>query len=579
MAFVLAAVATTLALGAPSAHAQSRYRNYLDKWEIHYSDADFKQLDTFEAHSLTKADKAYNAKNYKQAHALYESFVLEFGKSKATPFALLRVGRCRHKLLKRHKAVAEYQEVLDYFPNATHYAAAALYYQGLCYWEDGDEKMASTKWMAMAKDADYAKHFLAAPAFNQLAAGLTKAGQADKAVVYYQKVAVNFRGANRDAFRHAMEQVVHHHVRANPNEPKLRAFYQSVQGFNLWRPTKITGDLVKDRSYWSSVRSYIKIYGRFKPNEAALRERYYQLWADQMAGKFPDWDGFQLDVARFRMIHEKDAAKWCSRLDGQFGRYQKAGDHDRVLRWIGEYARHPKKVKEYYTKLDFAKMTPAQTVRMIRLAFDDVGDKTLAQNVFIKLRLKDMPDTEKVGLARYLWAKDGELVKRTCAAMADADLGRMELLRYFRGQKDHKEGVPLADRMAVVAKYAAEALWTKAELLQIGGQYTKAIAAYKACNNPPDNIWKIAECHASLKQLTPAVAELRQVESFFRKRYGPQAALRVAHLYRQFKLKTQYVAELRAILKKYPKSRESSSAHVELERMGYTPGGGENASD
>ena len=564
---------------AGNASAQSRYRNELDRVEIHYPDADFGKLDTFEAHSLAKADKAYNARNYEQAQALYQSFTLEFGKSKATPFALLRIGRCRHKLGKRHKAVEEYQEVLDYFPNRVTYAAAALYYQGLCFWQNGEETKAMAKWAKMAKDAEYAKHQLAAPALNQLAAGLVKQGQADKAVGYYQKVAVNFRTSNRSAALHAMEQAIHYHVRTNPDEPGLREFYRQVQTFHSWRPRKVADDPVKSRDYWSSVLAYVKRYGEFTATEGPLRETYYRYWADRMEGNFAEWDDFRIDLADFRLAHEKDSAKWFLRMDKQFATYQKPGDNGRVVKWIGRYAKYKNKTKEYYAKLAFPKMANGQIVTLLQTLFDRVGDADLGRNVFGKLRLKEMPDSEKVALARYLWTKDKDLVARVCASMADRDLGRMSLLKYFRYKQDAKQGVPLAEALSSSATHAAEALWIKAELLQESGQYKKAIAAYQACNNPPDNIWRIADCYAELKQLEPAVRELRQVESFFRERHGSQAALRVAHLYRRFKLKKKHVAELRAILKKYPKSRESSAAHVELENMGYAPGGGENAKD
>ena len=56
----------------------------------------------------------------------------------------------------------------------------------------------------------------------------------------------------------------------------------------------------------------------------------------------------------------------------------------------------------------------------------------------------------------------------------------MSLLRYYQWKKDAKEGVPLADALSSVAKYAADALWIKAGLLQTSGQYKKAIAAYQA---------------------------------------------------------------------------------------------------
>ena len=569
---LVAACGREVAWGRPREHS-------LDKWEVYFPNDSFKALDTFEAHSLTKADKAYNDKNYKQAHALYHAFTLEFGKSRAVPYALLRKGRCLHKLQKRFKAIEDYQEVLDYFPNRARYAAAALYYQGLCHWASGEEAKAMAKWTAMAKDADYSKHFLAAPALNQLASHLAGRKQPDKAAEYYTKVAVNFRQSNRTAAAQAMQQVIHHHVRVNPNEPGLRDFYAKVGTFYSYHRRKVEGDVVKNRDYWSCLRGYVKRYDRFEATQSELREKYFRYWADQMTGKFPDWDGFQIDLADFRRVCEKDPAKWFSRLDGQFKKYQKPGDYGRVLRWISIYGPHKKKVKEYYAKLSFGKMTNDQIFSLMKAMYDRVADADLARNAFGRLRLKEMPDAEKVKVARYLWAKDEALVERTCAAMADRDLGKMELLRYYRKKENAAKGVPLAKALEPVAKYAREALWLKAELLQIAGKYAEAIAAYKACDNPPDNIWGIAACYASWGKLPPAVRELRQMESFFRDRYGSTAALRIAHLYRRFKDKKKYVAELRAILKKYPESRQSSQAHVELENLGLTPGGGEDAKD
>ncbi len=431
----------------------------------------------------------------------------------------------------------------------------------------------------MAKDADYSKHFLAAAAINQLAEELAKQGQPEKAVEFYEKVAVNFRRPNRDAAIRAMRKVIRHHVRTNPDEPRLRAFYAEVGTFDSYRPRKVEADIVKSRRYWDVVRAHVKGHDRFQDAEADLRERYFRYWAGQMDGKFPDFDDFQIDLANFKRAHEKDLAKWFQRLDGQFARYQKAGDYGRVLRWIEMYSAHKNKVKEYYAKLDFARMSNAQIFTLAKTMYGRVGDAVLGRNVFGKLRLKEMSDKEKVLLARYFWGKDEELVERVCAGMTDRDLGRMELLRYYHSEDNAKKGLPVAEAMAAVAKYVNEALWLKAELLEATRQYAKAVAAYQACNNPPANIWRIAACYASLGKLAPAVRELRQVESFFRDRYGPQAALRIAHLYRRFKLKKQHVAELRAILKKYPKSRESSHAHVELENMGFTPGGGEDAKD
>ena len=551
----------------------------LDEWEVHLSNDEFSRLDTFEAHALARADKAYNKGRYKEAQPLYESFVLEFGKSRAVPYALLRKARCLHKLAKRFKAVEAYQEVLDYFPNRARYAAAALYYQGLCHWQNGEEAKALAKWRKMARDSDYSKHFLAAPAIYQLAGQLAKQGQLDKAAEYYAKVAVTFRRSNRTAARQALAKAVYHYVRGNPNEPKLRELYVKAGTFDPYYPRRVKGDVSNDRSYWSAVLQHVKRYGEFKETETQLRERYFRYWAGQMRGKFPDWDDFQIDLANFTLVYEKDLARWQQRLDRQFAARHRKGDYARVVRWIAAYAGHKAKVKQYYAKLDFPRMSNTQIATLMKIMYDRLKDPELGRNVLGKLRLKEMPDKEKTALERYFWRRDEQVVRRVCEGMTDADLGRMELLRYYRYRRNPKAGLPIAEKMTAVSRYAAEAQWLKAELLQIAGKYAKAISAYQACGNPPENIWRIAECYAALGKLAPAVRELRQVESFFRDRYGPEAALRVAHLYRHFKLKEKYVAELRAVLKKYPGSRQSSQAHVELENMGYKPGGGEDAKD
>ena len=49
--------------------------------------------------------------------------------------------------------------------------------------------------------------------------------------------------------------------------------------------------------------------------------------------------------------------------------------------------------------------------------------------------------------------------------------------------------------------------------------------------------------------------------------------MRRAYLYRDAKMEEQYVAGLRYIMNKYPKSSESSTAHVELQKMGIATGG------
>jgi RNA polymerase sigma-70 factor (ECF subfamily) len=88
----------------------------------------------------------------------------------------------------------------------------------------------------------------------------------------------------------------------------------------------------------------------------------------------------------------------------------------------------------------------------------------------------------------------------------------------------------------------------------------------------------LEKCLAKLGKLEPAVAQLREVENFFTD-VAPEAALRTAYLYRDAGIKEKYVRSLRGVLKRYPKSGESSQAHQRLEEMGLPIGGGVDAEE
>ena len=78
--------------------------------------------------------------------------------------------------------------------------------------------------------------------------------------------------------------------------------------------------------------------------------------------------------------------------------------------------------------------------------------------------------------------------------------------------------------------------------------------------------------------MTTAIAQLKEVEAFF-KDHAPEAAWRIAHLWNKSGKQKMYIASLRGVLKKYPKSGQSSRAHEELEALGIRIGGGVDAND
>jgi TolA-binding protein len=535
---------------------------------------DFEKLDSFESVVLIKADKTFAAKDYRSAVAAYDSFLQQFPRSKATPYVLLRKGRAMQLNSKRFEAIKVYNEVLDYFPNIVTYAGAALYYMGECHWQNADAKEAMKAWAEMAKDRDYSKHPLAAGAINQLADNLVRQEKWSEAAPYYLQVAVDFRRANLDAAREAIEKVTQYYVRERPDAAGLRAAYDKTETFE---PYPGAGS---DTNFWSRAIAAIDRRGVFNEADRSNRDRYYQYWARAMEGKFPEWDDYQAAVARFGLMADGDAAKWMERLDKQFNQYRKDGDYARVVRWIGYYAASKPKLEEYYAKLSFEKMNGDQIVALIGVLYTQcpATSYSLAHNTILKLKPGAVSDDARERMAReWMWdRRDEEGVRLTAVGMKEADRGKMLLLRYYRTAQMADKGLALVDDLVRVPAYAKEALLAKGIFLQWNRKWVEAIAAFRLADSPPGSAFSIAECQLSDGKREQAVATLREIENFFTDA-APEAALRIAYAYRDTGEKKTFIAALRAVLKKYPGSSQSNTAHLELEKLGVKMGGGVDA--
>ena len=205
----------------------------------------------------------------------------------------------------------------------------------------------------------------------------------------------------------------------------------------------------------------------------------------------------------------------------------------------------------------------------MKALYDGMGDVQMGRNAFGKIDLGELSDGEKVSLAKYFWDKDFDLTKMLCASMSDKDRGKAHLLQYYHDRRDLEGGLPLADHLIGVPEHAANALWKKAELLQWNRKWALAIDAFRQSTNSPSNYFRIAECYEKMGQLSKAVAQLREVEAFF-KDYSAQAAIRIARAYKRTDSKEKCVAAYRQVLVKYPDTTESSEAHNQLESMGVT---------
>jgi TolA-binding protein len=614
--------------------------------EITLSDEELKKLDRFEEHTLAKADQAFHKKQYRQARAEYDSFIVEFPRSKLIPYALLRKGRSAELDDKRFQAIADYQEILDYFPNEVKYAAAALYFMGDCHQKNGDLGKAIKAWVKLAEDEDYRREPLGAVAVNYLADHLVRQEKEAEAAKYYRQVAVDFRKKNREASDHARNGTLRYYFRTNSSEAEVRRFYTDMGTFGQHFVT-VSGDLTQNQDYWNALRGWIRHYGGFGASDEEARKAYYAYWAGQMQGKFRDdveyGDDFHVERANFRLLATGDEAEWSRMLDDQYARLQSRADWRRTVKWIRLYKEKPAKIRQYFAKIDLRRPGKGGLVELMKVLWetpdarplargmidklpfgemsnDELGglalhfyeedqvltarflgkidfakmtgpqigslaasfcrkDKLIGQSLMGKVRWNEMSDQEIAGVARTFWTIDRGIVKDTCLRIRDKTFGQWELLRFYHDRRwgwNPADGLPLADALVKVEKYSAEAWWAKAEFHDALKQYAQAIAAYQNCQNPPTNLWRIAECQIRLNKVNSAVSQLREIENFFPPE-APKAALKIARVYDDAGEQKKYISALREVLKKYPESNESKEAHVELEKAGFKMGGGIDA--
>ncbi len=549
--------------------------------EATYPAEAWKMLDTFEAHNLGKADKTFNDRKYRQATAEFDAFIKQFPNSKAIPYALLRKGRAMHLDKKRFEAIAVYQEILDYFPDDIPFAAPAIYNIGLAHQENGDLEKALTAWIKMADDEDYAKHPLAASALFELGSNLEKQEKYDRALQYYEQVAVNFRTSNSRRIAHdAIRRLVYHHIRRKPSEAGFRAVYLKMQGIGDKPLAKMPKELEADIDYWQTLRGQVDDQERhFTKAQEDERAAYYKYWAGAMGGRFPNNDDYQIALAVYRRRFESDAEKkWVEFLDRQYAQdVNRGGYHPRIFKWLRLFQGNQAKIEEYYGKCRFKEMKNDTIVSLMKLLFDDAKVPMMGENVYEKIKMGEMPDGEKMALAHYLWTKSDRLVLLTYSAMKDQEMADLGRLRFYHSRKDSGSGIPLAQKLTSSADHAAEAWWKLAELYAWKKDWQEAISAYRKSEKLPDALWCISDCFVKLGKTSEAIAALQEVENFF-KNYSAEAALRMSFVYRAANQRPQQEAALRNVLKKYPKSKQSSTAHLELEKLGVSRiGGGMNA--
>jgi tetratricopeptide (TPR) repeat protein len=543
--------------------------------EILYPSAEFSKLDTFEGVNLEDADKLFKAGDFNGAYAAYKAYTFEFPKSKAMPYVLLRLGRCLHKLDKRNAAIKGYQDVVDYYPDDVSYAAAALYYIGECHGQNGEEDKQTAVWARMVKDDDYVTQPNSGTALTHLGNAMQKLGKFEEAAEYQWRTAVAFLKTNHTAAAAARGSVLFHYAARSPNHEKLKEFYVAASGFDgQGRNTDKPED---DARYWTSVL-YTVIDTKL---ETAIREKACAYWTAKLGERFTENDELRRLYCEANLIHEKKADLWRGRLEKQFA--LKPATMERLMQWCGYFKSDPKFRAEFFAKNSkgiLASLKPNEMMSMMAGLNHPHEMHEEAKAVMRAIRTESMTDEE---LKRYAMLcanyQTEEEVLRHFARIKDKLFATKARFDYYLA-RSHKNGPFMEKALAEIPElskspqYSEGLTWTKATLLQNLGRHEEAIEAFRAANKQPDSTFEITNCLVALKQYPQAIQTVSELESVGGS-IASSASWRVADIYRISGDKAKEVSQLRTVLRRYPKTKESAAAHDRLESYGVALVGGE----
>lgn len=535
----------------------------------------FSKLDTFESVNLEDADKLFKAGDFQGAYAGYKAFSFEFPKSKALPYVQLRLGRCLHKLDKRNAAIKAYQDVVDYFPDDVAYAAAALYYIGECHGQNGEADKQTATWARMVKDDGYVSQPNSGSALIHLGTEMQKLGKHGEAAEYQWRTAVAFLKTNPTAADAARKAVIRHYVLRSPDHEKLKEFYIAASGFD--GQGRNTSNPEEDARYWTAV-----FYNAIdKYDDAAAREKACAYWTAKLGDRFTDDDLLRRLWCDATFVHEKDSAGWQARMEKQFA--TKPATIDRVIQFCGFLQPDPKFRSSFFAKQAqpmLVSLKPAELTELIAKLQHPHQMHDEAQIVMRSIRTDSMSDDEikRFALLTANYQTEEEVI-RHLARIKDKLFATKARFDYYHSRSHRnppfmEKALAEIPELAKSPQYADGLTWTKAVLLQGLGRHEEAIEAFRTANKQPDSTWEISNCLVALKQYDQAIKTVSDLESIGGA-VASKASLQVANIYKISGDKAKEVAQLRTVLRRYPKTQESAASHDRLEAYGVALVGGE----
>ncbi|TVR14563.1 MAG: hypothetical protein EA401_04345 [Planctomycetota bacterium] len=532
-------------------------------------------MDDWELSRLRNADEAFNNNRWRQAAAAYELFLTEFPGSSASAHVIYRLARSHHEDKKINEARVFYRDILDFFPDAVPFAAAAYYHLGKSHDDAGAHDEAIRIWAEMAQDERYINEPLGGSALNRLSGRLIERDRWGEAIDNLQHVAVHFRTENRRAADWARDRAFRYWVREQPDQDAVRAFWIAARGTNGRRDVPDSADGLEEHGrFWSDVRSMVFSHDRhWDDGRAGEQERaqYLNYWVQALQGRLLDSDDHHLDRIELERRASGDQAAYFAALRERFARGDES-DQQRNLRFLRLVQEHSEELRWYYQRMDVRAMDFATRLSLLETLVSQ-GEDEGARSVLSRFPLADLEDGQLIELAQAVFGWNQERAESVLGQVDDTHAGNYALLNLYAGLgRDSLRDaidriVELADSLVASPDHASSAQWIKGQKLEAVGRYTEAIAAYRAADRGTDTGFAVARCLRSDGRLEQALSELEMIENVVPDD-GPRAARTAAEYLLAADREEAAGRVIIRIQRQYRGSREANWAHRQGERLG-----------
>ncbi len=299
-----------------------------------------------------------------------------------------------------------------------------------------------------------------------------------------------------------------------------------------------------------------------------------------MGDRFADNDAVRVAWFAVQLTHDKDPVQWVSRMDKQFN--LQPVTMVRIKQWFSHYARDRKAQSAFFKKYGqplVAGLKNDEKIALMNTLRHPHRMDAEAVTVLRAVRTDGMDDPALRNLANFAALYEPEdTVLRYIGKIKDPIFAARTRFDYYYA-RSHRNGPNQLKALAEIPalrkapEHAQDIVWPHATLMQWQGKLDEAIKLYQAANKQPQSTWAVIECLGTLKRYDQAIKLTQELESVGGT-VASAACLKAADIYRTTGEKAKEVQQLRLVLRRYPKSTQSSDAHGRLESYGVKLIGG-----